>query len=90
MIGIDCNAHSSLWGSTDVNKRGEELEELILEKNLTVANCGNVCMFETVRAKTIVDITVTNVHAVRGRAGLEDGRGDRLPLRSQVHHLLVG
>ncbi len=74
VIGMDCNAHSSLWDSVDVNKRGEELEELIMEKDLTVANCGEACTFETARAKTIVDITITNVHAeVRGRVRMEGG-----------------
>ena len=46
-----------------------------MERNLTVANCGDVCTFETVRAKTIVDITVTNVHAERC-GGVLDWRVD--------------
>ena len=45
--GQQCTmAHSSLWGSAD-EKRGEDLQELILENNLEVENCGDVCTFET-------------------------------------------
>ena len=38
VIGMDSNAHSSLWGSADVNKRGEELEGLICMVTLYLAH----------------------------------------------------
>ncbi len=37
-MGADSNAHSVLWGCEETNKRGEEVEELILHFNLNVAN----------------------------------------------------
>ena len=30
VVGVDCNAHSPLWGCDGSNKRGEDLEELIM------------------------------------------------------------
>ena len=41
VCGLDCNAHSALWGSPDTNKRGEDLEEFIFQKNLFVQNVGS-------------------------------------------------
>ena len=60
VICMDSNAHSSLWGSNSSNKRGEELEELLLEHELFVANVGNVSTFDNDRSKSIIDITVYN------------------------------
>ena len=42
IVGMDSNAHSSMWGSVDDNNRGERLEELLMELNLHVLNQGNV------------------------------------------------
>ena len=42
LIGADSNAHSPLWGCSNSNARGEELEELILTNHLAVMNVGNV------------------------------------------------
>ena len=41
ICGVDCNAHSSLWGSSDLNKRGEDMEEFIFQKGIFVHNIGN-------------------------------------------------
>ena len=43
-----------------MNKRGEELEELLLEHELFVASVGNVSTFDNDRSKSIIDITVYN------------------------------
>ncbi len=60
LIAADCNAHSVLWGCENSNSRGEELEEVILTRDLTVLNEGNECTFQTIRAKSIIDITLVN------------------------------
>ncbi len=36
LICGDTNAWSTLWGSREINKRGEALEDLIFSKNLTI------------------------------------------------------
>ena len=41
------------------------MEELLLEKNLLVLNCGSEPTFQTVRAQSIIDVTVVNSHAMR-------------------------
>ncbi|XP_033243076.1 uncharacterized protein LOC117186416 isoform X1 [Drosophila miranda] len=40
LIGADANAHHNVWGSPDINDRGESLLDFILSTNLDVANVG--------------------------------------------------
>jgi hypothetical protein len=42
VIGCDSNAHHTLWGSTNVNERGELLLEYLMGTQLEVANQGNM------------------------------------------------
>ena len=62
LIGMDSNAHSSLFGP-DNNARGDELEDLILANSLTVENTGDTPTFETRRGTTNIathiDVTLT-------------------------------
>ncbi len=60
IVGADSYAHSVLWGCEETNKRGEELEELILRFNLNVANRGGEFTFSTSRANSIIDSTLVN------------------------------
>ncbi len=41
LICGDTNAWSTLWGSREMNKRGEAQEVLIFSKNLTIINKGS-------------------------------------------------
>jgi hypothetical protein len=41
IIGCDCNAHHSAWGSTNCNGRGEGLMEFLGASNLEILNQGN-------------------------------------------------
>ena len=59
LCGIDCNAHSPLWGGDETNKRGEELEEFLFEKGLFVHNVGNEPTWEARGSSSIIDITVS-------------------------------
>ena len=59
IIGMDSNAHSPVWGARDLNRRGEQLEELIHSKDLLVLNRGETPTF--VRGGgTVIDITLVN------------------------------
>ena len=64
ICGIDCNAHSGLWGCRENNGRGDELEEYIFEKELYVHNTGyeptwsRVMRDGTVQS-SIIDITIS-------------------------------
>ena len=62
LFGIDTNAHSCLYGP-DGNARGEEVEDFILNHNLTVENHGMTPTFETMRGnchvQTHIDVTLS-------------------------------
>lgn len=60
ILGMDANAHSPLWGCDESNPRGEDLESMIAEHNLTVLNSGSIPTFKTTRAESIIDVTVIN------------------------------
>ena len=66
IIGADSNAHSTLFGN-DCNKRGEQLEDLILRFGLRVENKGEAPTFEVRRGDRIVQtsIDVTLTHGLR-------------------------
>ena len=52
IIGIDTNAHSTLWGSPENNSRGDLLEDTIVTKNLTLLNTGGEPTFIGRNTKT--------------------------------------
>ena len=62
IIGIDSNAHSSLYGP-DNNTRGDAFEDFLLEHGLDVENQGGAPTFETRRGTTLIqthiDVTLT-------------------------------
>jgi len=62
-MGIDCNAHSGLWGSNSTNERGSQLEDIIMTKSLIVTNKGSIPTFVRGQSKTIIDITIQNEYA---------------------------
>ena len=47
ILGCDTNAHHTLWGSSDINKRGEELIEFLTSTNLEILNRGREPTFIT-------------------------------------------
>ena len=63
ILGIDSNAHSSLYGPGENNKRGDEFEDFILRHDLRVENFGTAPTFETRRADKIIsthiDVTLS-------------------------------
>ena len=65
VVGMDSNAHSPPWGSSDKNPRGEELEDIFLVENLMVMNVGSVPTFQTSRAESVIDVTAINSWAQR-------------------------
>lgn len=63
VLGCDANAHHTLWGSTDINPRGEVLFNFILESNLVVCNRGNDPTFVTSNRREVLDITFVSEHS---------------------------
>ena len=71
VLGCDANAHHTVWGSTDCNKRGDELLEDILMFNLCLLNHGNEPTFITRNRSEVIDITICNTKCTM----YKDGRG---------------
>jgi len=60
VVGMDSNAHSTLWGSEEANARGTALEDIILLHNLSLLNVGNKPTFVKSNCQTHIDITLAN------------------------------
>lgn len=58
VLCCDSNAHHTVWGSTDNNRRGESLLEFIVSNKLEVANRGNEPTFVTQTRSEVIDITI--------------------------------
>ena len=58
IIGCDTNAHSTLWGSSETNRRGEMMEDLIFKYNLSIRNRGVTPTFVNQRASSVIDLTL--------------------------------
>ncbi len=68
LVGADSNAHSSIWGCLENNDRGQDLEDLLDQCELTVLNVGNTPTYfrteeDGTKTESIIDITVTNKFA---------------------------
>ncbi len=60
IIGADANAKSTWWFNGESNKRGENLENWILEHNMEVSNRGNRPTWENIRYSSITDVTLVS------------------------------
>ena len=48
ILGVDTNAHSTLWGSPINNARGDGIEEFLFQHNLEILNIAAMPTFQTV------------------------------------------
>ena len=62
LIGTDTNCHSLMFGN-ESNKRGQELDEFLIEHSFTIENIGKEPTYEVVRGnkhiQTCIDATLT-------------------------------
>ena len=56
----DMNAHSEFWGCQKSDSRGEVLEDLILENDLSVLNQGSRPTYERSKVGTIIDVCMVS------------------------------
>jgi hypothetical protein len=61
LVGMDANAHHTMWGSSDTNARGEELLNLMFTWDLELLNKGNKPTFVTSRRQEVLDITISTI-----------------------------
>lgn len=90
IIGCDANAHHTVWGSRDINKRGEYLLQYLVANNITILNRGSEPTFVNAVRQEVIDLTlassfistkVTNWH-VSQEASLSDHRQIRFDLEA--------
>ena len=60
IVGTDANAHHTIWGSSNINLRGEELLTYCVSANLQFYNVGNRPTFRTKTREEVPDLTLTN------------------------------
>lgn len=58
IIGSDSNSHHTIWGSSDINRRGEELIQYLVITDLIILNRGKKPTFVNAIRKEILDITL--------------------------------
>lgn len=58
IIGADCNAHHSLWNSSNTNRRGELLVEYLTTTCLDIQNVGCEPTFANKIRQEVIDITL--------------------------------
>ena len=69
VLGCDANAHHTIWGSTDINDRGELFFDYLINTNLLVCNIGHEPTFITKNRQEVLDVTLASdviFRAVRG------------------------
>ena len=62
IIATDANAHHTVWGSSNTNRRGESLLEFIAATNLIVCNRGNSPTFSNVIRQEVLDLTLCSMN----------------------------
>ena len=60
LIGADANAHHEVWGSSNINDRGESLFNYIINNDLVICNKGSEPTFITSNRKEVLDITLSS------------------------------
>ena len=58
ILGIDANAHHTLWGNMDISPRTESLIEYMESTKLNILNKGNEPTFLKVRRRQVIDLTL--------------------------------
>jgi hypothetical protein len=64
LIGSDANAHHTMWGSSDVNERGEQLLEFIIENERHILNQGHQPTFVTAIRQERLDVSLVSTELI--------------------------
>ena len=66
-ICTDSNAHSTLWFNNFTNNKGEDLEDILLRYNLTIANTEDYGpTFDSGRGKSHINFTAVGTNISNG------------------------
>ena len=58
VVGCDANSHHTVWGSTDINGRGEALLEYLMDTSLDILNRGKSPTFVNSIRGEVIDLTL--------------------------------
>ncbi|XP_045471711.1 uncharacterized protein LOC123678624 [Harmonia axyridis] len=58
ILGCDANAHHKVWGSTDINHRGEDFLDFLFSSNIEIENVGNSPTFMNAIRREVIDLTL--------------------------------
>ena len=97
VVGTDANAHHTIWGSSNINPRGEDLLAYCGSAELNFCNVGNKPTFRIKTREEVLDLTLVNrcawnrvigwhvshVPSIGVAGGREGGRGPRSPPHSK-------
>lgn len=65
LIAGDLNAKSPLWGSSNINWKGQMLEEWIAETDFCIANQGTTATCVRYQGESIVDVTIASTNMIQ-------------------------
>jgi hypothetical protein len=71
VVGCDCNAHHSVWGSTNYNSKGKVLMEFLNTTNLEILNRGNEPTFCSGGRLKVKDFTLESLRLLSCIIGWE-------------------
>ena len=60
IVGTDANAHHTIWGSSDINPRGEDLLTFCVSADLNFCNVGNRPTYRNKIREEVLDLTLVN------------------------------
>ena len=60
IVGTDANAHHTIWGSSTINPRGEDLLAYCVSADLNFCNVGNKPPFRTKTREEVLGLTLVN------------------------------
>ena len=60
IVGTDANALHTIWGSSDLNPRGEDLLAYCVSADLNFCNVGNKPTFRSKTREEVLDLTIVD------------------------------
>ena len=60
IVGTDANAHHTIWGSSNINPRGEDLLAYCVSADLNFCNVDNKQTFRTKTREEVLNLTLVN------------------------------
>nr|XP_036218807.1 uncharacterized protein LOC118680905 [Bactrocera oleae] len=73
LIGLDANSRHTVWGSSDINARGESLFDFICSVDLSICNRGNSPTFVTASRFTIYMLLYATSSTIKRIKSQDDG-----------------